>query len=130
MKAITGLSREPLFIPIVANYYSGIVVSIPIYTEYLKKYTTPEQIHQFLTDYYANQLFIQVMPYGHEAAHKNFINSNMRSNWDGMKIYVTGNSDRILLTSQFDNLGKGASGAAIHCFNILTSCKEDKGLHL
>lgn len=130
MKAITGLKREPLFSPIVADYYSGMLVSLPLYTDYLNEKKTPEQIHAFLSDYYANQQFVQVMPYGAEAEHKSFLSGNMCSGWDGMKIYVTGNSDRILVMSQFDNLGKGASGAAIQCLNIAIGCEENKGLNL
>lgn len=130
MKKVVGLSREPLFTPIVADYYSGMVVSLPLYTEYLKDKTTPEQIHKFFTDYYGNQSFIKVMPYGSEEKFGGFISGNVCSGWDGMNIYVTGNSERILLTAQFDNLGKGASGAAIQCLNILLGCEEDKGLHI
>lgn len=130
MKKITGLYRKPLFTPIVADYYSGMLVSIPLYTEYLKDRTSPQQMHEFFSDYYGNQKFIQIMSYGIESEYKNFISSNICSGWDGMKIYVTGNADRILLTSQFDNLGKGASGAAIQCLNILLGCEEDKGLIL
>ncbi len=130
MKKITGLQREPLFTPIIADYYSGMVTSLPLYTEYLKDKPAPLEIHQLMTDYYANQKFIHVMPYGIEAEYRDFIGGNICSGWDGMRIYVTGNSDRILLTSQFDNLGKGASGAAVQCFNIVTGCEEDKGLQL
>lgn len=130
MKAITGLSREPLFSPIVADYYSGMLVTLPLYTDYLKDKKTPEQIYNFLSEYYANQQFVQVMPYGAEAEYNNFMSGNSCSGWDGMRIYVTGNSDRIQLMSQFDNLGKGASGAAIQCLNILLGCNEDKGLNL
>jgi len=130
MKKVVGLSREPLFSPIVADYYSGMVVSLPLYTEYLKDKTTPEQVHEFFTNYYANQSFIKVMPLGSEEKIGGFISGNVCSGWDGMNIYVTGNSDRILLISQFDNLGKGASGAAIQCLNVLLGCEEDKGLHI
>ena len=55
---------------------------------------------------------------------------NAMSGRDSLRIYVTGNEDRVLLSSQFDNLGKGASGAAIQCLNIALGCEESKGLHL
>ena len=56
--------------------------------------------------------------------------ANSCSGWDGMEIYICGNDDRILLSSRFDNLGKGASGAAIQCMNIVLGCDEAKGLNL
>ena len=57
-----------------------------------------------------------------------FLSGNHLSGYDGMQIYITGNENRIQLSSVFDNLGKGASGAAIQCFNIMTGCDEAKGL--
>ena len=55
---------------------------------------------------------------------------NTLSGWDGLKVYITGNDDRIVLSAQFDNLGKGASGAAVQCLNIMLGCEEEKGLAL
>lgn len=130
MKSITGLSREPLFLPIVADFYSGMLVSLPLYTEYLKGLKTSEELHTFFTEYYKGEKFVQVMPYGMESETNNIIGSNNCSGWDGMKIYVTGNKDRVVVFSQFDNLGKGASGAAVQCLNIMLGCNEDKGLML
>ena len=130
MKKITGLSREPLFSPIVADYYSGMVVSLPLYTDYLKKETSPEKLAKFFAEYYAGEQFIKVMPYGTEEELKGMMAGNGCSGWDGLKIYVTGNEERVVLHAQFDNLGKGASGAAIQCLNIMLGCAENKGLNL
>lgn len=130
MKKITGLSREPLFSPIVADYYSGMVVSLPLYTDYLKKETSPEKLAKFFAEYYAGEQFIKVMPYGAEEELKGMMAGNGCSGWDGLKIYVTGNEERVVLHAQFDNLGKGASGAAIQCLNIMLGCAENKGLNL
>lgn len=130
MKKIVGLDREPLFSPIVADYYSGMVVSIPLYTDMLSKYKTPEEIRDYYAEYYTDEKFIKVMPFGKEQEYRNFFAGNACSGWDGIEIYVTGNKDRIVLTSRFDNLGKGASGAAIQCLNIMLGCKEDQGLNL
>ena len=58
------------------------------------------------------------------------ISGGSLSGWDGLKIYITGNEERLVLSAQFDNLGKGASGAAIQCLNIMLGCEEDKGLQL
>ncbi len=130
MKAITGLAKEPLFSPIVADYYSGMLVTIPLYMDMLNGEQTPEGIRDFFAKYYEGEQFIKVMPFGAEAETRNFLGSNNCSGWDGIEIYVTGNKDRITIASRFDNLGKGASGAAIQCLNVLLGCDESKGLNL
>ena len=130
MRLITGLSRAPLFTPIVSDYYSGMVVNVPLYTDLLNTTQTPESLQAFFTDYYANEPFVKVMPLGAESEMSGFLSGNHLSGYDGMQIYITGNENRIQLSSVFDNLGKGASGAAIQCFNIMTGCDETKGLNL
>ena len=130
MHRITGLKKVPLFSPVVADYYSGMLVSLPLYTDLLNQDQTPEKLHQYLSEYYAEQKFIEVMPFGAEAKTNGFLSGNACAGWDGMKIYVTGNEDRVVLSAQFDNLGKGASGAAIQCLNLMIGCEEEKGLHL
>ncbi len=130
MKKIPGLKREPLFSPIVADYYSGMVVSVPVYIELMNKGRTPQEVWKYLADFYAGSCFVRVMPFGAEEASANMLAGNAMSGRDSLRIYVTGNEDRVLLSSQFDNLGKGASGAAIQCLNIALGCEESKGLHL
>lgn len=131
MKAVTGLSREPLFSPIVADYYSGMVVTLPIYMEYLRKISSPEELCSFFEEFYAGEAFVKVMPFGAESELTGtMMAGNGCSGWDGLKIYISGNKDRVVLNAQFDNLGKGASGAAIQCLNIMLRCEENKGLNL
>lgn len=130
MKAICGLAYEPLFSPIVSDYYSGMVVTLPVYTRLLNKKMTLADIHKFFEEYYGDEQFIKVKPLGSEAESGSFLAGNGQSGWDGLEIYITGNDDRILLSSRFDNLGKGASGAAIQCMNIMLGKKEDTGLNL
>ena len=130
MKKIPGLKREPLFSPIVADYYSGMVVSVPVYTDLMNKGRTPQEVWKYLADFYAGSRFVRVMPFGAEEESANMLAGNAMSGRDSLRIYVTGNEDRVLLSSQFDNLGKGASGAAIQCLNIALGCEETKGLHL
>lgn len=130
MKKVPGLEKDPLFSPIVSDYYSGMLVSVPLFAELLNDSPTPEKLQEFFNDYYAGQRFIRVMPFGSESESRGFLSGNTCSGWDGLEIYVTGNPDRILLSSRFDNLGKGASGAAIQCLNIMLGCEEDKGLNL
>ena len=130
MKAITGLAREPLFSPIVADYYSGMVVSVPLYSEYLSKCKNPKEMTEYFAKYYAGEKFIQVVENGNEDLYGGMLSGNSLSGWDGLKVYITGNEERMVLSAQFDNLGKGASGAAVQCLNIMLGCEENKGLVL
>lgn len=130
MQKITGLSRTPLFSPIICDYYSGMLLTTPFYTDMLLKAQRPEEVHAFLSEYYSGGKFVKVMPFGKEADYNGFLSGNACAGWDGIEIYVTGNEDRVLVSTRFDNLGKGASGAAIQCLNIMLGCEEDKGLAL
>lgn len=130
MKKITGLARTPLFSPIIDDYYSGMVVSVPLYADMLQKTMTISSLLDFYAAYYNNQRFIRVSAADDTIAAGGFLAGNELSGWDGLKIYVTGNEERIVLSSQFDNLGKGASGAAIQCMNLILGCDEAKGLDL
>lgn len=130
MKKITGLERTPLFSPIIDDYYSGMVVSVQLYADMLAKKETPVSLLNYYAEYYKNQQFIKVSSPDDEIAAGGFLAGNGLSGWDGLKIYVTGNEERIVLSAQFDNLGKGASGAAIQCMNIILGCDEAKGLDL
>ena len=130
MQKITGLERTPLFSPIIDDYYSGMVVSVQLYTDMLDKKMTVEELLAYYAQYYKNQAFIKVSEADDEIVASGFIAGNGMSGWDGLKIYVTGNEDRIVIASQFDNLGKGASAAAVECMNIVLGCDETKGLNL
>ena len=102
MQKITGLNRTPLFSPIICDYYSGMLLTTPFYTDMLLGGQNPEQIHEFLTDYYTGKQFVKVMPFGKEADYKGFLAGNACSGWDGIEIYVTGNEDRVLVVTRFD----------------------------
>ena len=130
MQKISGLERTPLFSPIIADYYSGMFVSLPFYADMLNGKQTPLSVHEYMSEYFKGQRFIKVMPFGSEADANGFIGANNLSGWDGLQLFVTGNEERILLTTRFDNLGKGASGAAIQCMNVMLGCDEAKGLNL
>lgn len=130
MQKITGLARTPLFSPLICDYYSGMVVTLQFYAELLNGKPTPEKVHELFEAYYKGEQFIKVMPFGKEAEYNGFLAGNTCSGWDGIEIYVTGNEDRILVSTRFDNLGKGASGAAVQCLNLILGCEENKGLVL
>lgn len=130
MKAICGLSKQPLFSPIVADYYSGMVVSVQLYMDMLNNVKNVNEIYDLYKNYYEDSEFIKVMPVGAEENQKNMLSGNACSGWDGMRIYINGNDERVVVSSQFDNLGKGASGAAIQCLNIMTGQNPKHGLNL
>lgn len=130
IQAVTGLHRAPLFSPIVADYYSGMVVSVPLYVDMLRDGTSPASLQKYYEEYYAGERFIHVQPLANEVSDSGFLSGNGCSGWDGLEIYVTGNEERVIVSSRFDNLGKGASGAAIQCLNIMIGCDEAQGLVL
>lgn len=130
MQKIPGLTKAPLFTPIVSDYYSGMVVTLPLYTELLTGKQTPESVCKMLQEYYGDSKMIKVHALGEEESLNGFLSGNGCSGWDGLEIYVTGNEERILVSSRFDNLGKGASGAAIQCMNLVMGQADEKGLNL
>ncbi|MBO7357828.1 MAG: N-acetyl-gamma-glutamyl-phosphate reductase [Lachnospiraceae bacterium] len=130
MQKITGLNHAPLFTPHVCDYYSGMIVSFPIYTHLMEKKMSVPELRDFYEEYYSGEKFIHVQELGAEAETNGFFAGNMMSGRDDVKIYVTGCEERMLVTAIFDNLGKGASGAAIQCMNIVLSEDEAKGLNI
>lgn len=126
MQKICGLSYAPAFNPLVCDYFSGMVVSVPIFTRLLTKKYTPDDIRKALAEFYADAYFVKVMPEGEPA--DGFIGANNISGTNNMQIFVNGNDERLILCSRLDNLGKGASGAAVQCLNIMMGIDEKTGL--
>lgn len=124
MVKVCGLESAPAFCPIVAPFYSGMEVSIPIFASDIKG--TKADIESFFAAYYKEGL----VTYKADADEAGFMSAASHSGRDDMEITVTGNEERILLTARFDNLGKGASGAAIQNMNILLGVDEKTGLSL
>ncbi len=122
MVKICGLETAPFFCPIVADYYSGMAVTVPLFRGDLRG--TPEDVKQLYRERYHSAVV------HYEDCGDGMIAGNALSGRDDMLITVAGNDDRILLISVFDNLGKGASGAAIQNMNILLGLDETTGLVL
>ncbi len=114
MKKITGLDCEPVFNPIVSDYYCGMAVSVPIYTKLLNKQMSADELYEFFSVYYKDSEFISV----HKAPESGFLSPIGLEGTNKMKIHICGNAERVTITSVFDNLGKGASSAAIENMNI------------
>lgn len=130
MQKVCGLASAPLFTPIVADYYAGMLVSVPLMASQLKGVSSLAQLHECYADAYAGQKMVKVMPLSAQAEVGSFLSSNGCAGWDGLEIYVTGNDERMMVCARFDNLGKGASGAAVQSMNIMLGCDEATGLSL
>ena len=130
MKAIVGLDQEPLFSPYVCDFYSGMIVTVPLFVNKLNKKMTAKEVHEFFSDYYKDSVFVRVAPFNEKGTEDGFLAANRLSDKDYLEIYVAGNDDRISITACLDNLGKGASGAAIECMNIALGLDPKKGLCL
>ena len=122
MAAVCGLERVPVFCPIVADFYSGMEVTVPLFAGDVRG--TMEDIKELYRSYYRTGL----VHFEEVADPDGMLSAAAFSGRDDMAVSVFGNEDRILLTSRFDNLGKGASGAAIQNMNILLGLPESTGL--
>lgn len=123
MAAICGLENAPVFCPVVAPYYAGMEVTVPVFASDIKG--TAENIKEVYREYYQNGL----VHFDGDADENGFLSACTFEGRDDMQITVCGNDERILLISRFDNLGKGASGSAIQNMNILLGADEKKGLN-
>ena len=131
MQKVSELSQQPLFTPIIGPYYKGMTVAIPLFSSLLPGKSSAAAICEFLSSYYKDQRFIKVYPFGSEGGIVNgFLDATGCNGTNMLEIYVTGNENHILLTSRLDNLGKGASGAAVQCMNIMLGLDEDVGLEV
>lgn len=127
MQAVSGLSKKPIFSPMICDYPQGMVVTIPLYTDKMNKKYTAKDIYEMFSEHYNGSKIVKVRELGYT---KSMIGSNNFAGRDDMEIEINGNDDRILITSRFDNLGKGASGAAIQCLNIAMGIDEKTGLNI
>ena len=129
MQKITGLTEKPIFTPIVDDYYSGMVVCVPFRTRLANKKVTVSDVYEMFAKHYDGQNFVKVMPWKDiEEQKKVLLSSNDLSGTNKMEIHIFGDDERIMLCSRLDNLGKGASGAAVQCLNIMMGIDETTGL--
>ncbi len=124
MQKRSGLDFAPMFCPIVSSFYSGMLVTVPIHISQLANGAGISDIENAYSRRYSGKIvkFVQ------NADENGFLSASKLSGRDDMQIMVYGNSDRALLAARFDNLGKGASGAAIQCMNISMGLDEAEGL--
>ena len=126
MKAICGLENAPIFCPIVSDFYSGMVVTVPLFKEDLVPGKTVEDIRNVLAAQYQGPM----VTYKEAMDEGGLMSGAGLSGKDTMEVTVCGNEDRILLIARYDNLGKGASGAAVQCLNLVLGVDITTGLEL
>lgn len=120
-----GLSEKPIFNPYICDFYCGMCVSVPLFSRLMVKKYTVNEIREYFAEYYVRQNFIKVV---NDNDIPSFLPANELANTNVLKIYVSGNGEQILLASVFDNLGKGASGAAVQNMNIMCGLDERTSL--
>lgn len=129
IKIISGLDFEPVFNPYVCDYYQGMTVTVGLHARLLSKTVTAKDVWEMFSKHYEGCRFVKVAGFmGEGTLPEQFIPANTLANTNNMEIFVYGNDDRIIVTTRFDNLGKGASGAAVQCFNISMGIDEGSGL--
>ena len=127
MMAHTGLISAPIFMPIVANFYKGLAVTVPLHLGALG--ITPEAVHAALTARYAGERFIRVMPLRDPATlESGFFDVQANNDSNRVDIFVFANDKQAILVARLDNLGKGASGAAVQAMNVHLGVDEGTGL--
>ena len=126
MVKISGLKNAPAFCPVVGDFYSGMEVTVPVFKSELKNGFDIEKIKEIYKNKYTGPL----VTYCDDLSENGFISAGVLSGKDSMIVSVFGNEERILLTARYDNLGKGASGAAIECLNIVLGNADTNGLEV
>lgn len=129
MKIIPGLEYEPIFNPYVCDYFQGMTVTIGLFTRLLAKKVTAKDVWEMFASHYDGCNFVKVAGFmGEGTLVEPFIPANTLANTNMMEVFVYGNDDRICVTTRLDNLGKGASGAAVQSLNIMMGIDETTGL--
>lgn len=122
-----NLSRKPIFNPIICDYYCGMCVVVPVFRDFMSKKLDVNAVRSYFAEYYARRNFIKVAAVEETPT---FLAANLLAETNILKIYVSGNDEQIFIASVLDNLGKGASGAAVQNMNIMLGLDERTGLTL
>ena len=129
MRAYTGLTVEPIFQPIVGPFYKGLAVSAYLHPKQFSRSVSPADVQQILAEYYGSEPFIRVLPFDLEAnTDGGFYDVEGCNDTNRVDIAVFGNAERMIMVARLDNLGKGASGAAVQAMNVHLGVEESLGL--
>lgn len=125
MQTVTGLAYPPVFMPVVDDYYKGMATTIMLQNRLLPGQPSAEEICAKLADYYRDEHFVSVVPFGENDSK---LYANKLAGTNRLEIVVCGHEEQTTVTALFDNLGKGASGAAVQNMNIMLGLPEETGL--
>ena len=125
MQTVTGLAYPPVFMPVVDDYYNGMATTIMLQNRLLPGQPSAEEICAKLADYYRDEHFVSVVPFGENDSK---LYANKLAGTNRLEIVVCGHEEQTTVTALFDNLGKGASGAAVQNMNIMLGLPEETGL--
>ncbi|KVN00175.1 MULTISPECIES: N-acetyl-gamma-glutamyl-phosphate reductase [unclassified Burkholderia] len=129
MAAHTGLASTPIFTPIVGPFYKGLAVTTYFTPSQLAKRVTPHDVQRVLAEHYAGEAFVRVAPYdAAENLDDGFFDVQANNGTNRVDLFVFGTAERFVTVARLDNLGKGASGAAIQCMNLNIGAPENTGL--
>ena len=126
MAKIAGLRRKPLFMPMICDFPQGMVVTVPLWLDELNGAQSIESLRALYADYYQGSIVVELRLA--DAPSCGFIGSNNLAGKDTLQIFVNGNGEQVMLSARLDNLGKGASGAAVQNMNLMLGFEETKGL--
>jgi N-acetyl-gamma-glutamyl-phosphate reductase len=129
MKKLTGLDAPPIFYPVVGDMFQGMLVTVPLWSSQLTKKMTAENVREVLAAHYENAHFVSVKPFDVNAnTDGGFMDATACNGTNMLEIFVFGHDEQIIVAARLDNLGKGASGAAVQCMNIACGLDEKIGL--
>ena len=126
MMAVCGLTRRPIFMPIICDFPQGMVVTVPLYLDQLRGEQSVGSLREVYDDYYRGAAFVKLRPADAPAC--GFVGSNNLAGSNELQIFVCGNDEQVMLAARLDNLGKGASGAAVQNMNLMLGFDETAGL--
>ncbi len=129
MQRYAGLEHAPLFVPTVGDYYRGMLIEVPLFTRNLSPGGSIDAVHECLLNAYDNEPFVEVLPLNSAAAQDDgFLAATALNKTNNVQLLVYGHADQLLLIARYDNLGKGASGAAVQNLNLMLGIEETQGL--
>lgn len=129
MQHVIGLDHAPFFEPVVGDFYQGMLVSVPLFTRLLPKKLGRQEVHEALMAHYEGERFVVVQPLESEALlDEGSLSPTACNGTNRLELFVFGHDQQVLLVARLDNLGKGASGAAVQCLNLMLGADEAVGL--
>ncbi len=129
MQRYSGSAITPLFTPAVGHYYQGMLVQVPLFTQSLENAATINDLYEALASRYAGEPFISVLaPGAADVLEEGFLNPTACNDTNRVEIMLFGHAEQVLLVARYDNLGKGAAGAAVQNLNLMIGAQETTGL--